>query len=211
MDAILPLFPLQLVAFIGETVNLHIFEPRYRQLIKESAETGNTFGISPFIEGHVMQIGTEMELVEIVKTYPGGEMDVTTRGVGIFKMVEFFNPGPQKLYSGSTIEKVDFNTKGDLLTAQEILLKIRQLFTVLNINKSLPTDPHDLVTYNIAHHVGLSLEQEYDFLCMFDEVERQQFILTHLNQFLPAVEESHWLKDRGKMNGHFKNIIPPTF
>ena len=211
MDAILPLFPLQLVAFIGETVNLHIFEPRYRQLVNESAETGVSFGIPPFIDGHVMQVGTEMELVEIVKTYPGGEMDVTTRGIGIFKMVEFFNPVSQKLYSGSTFEKVTFDTKGDLLIAQEILLKIRQLFNVLNINKSLPTDPQDLITYRIAHHVGLSLGQEYDLLCMYDEIERQQFILAHLNQFLPAVEESKRLKERVKMNGHFKNIIPPAF
>ncbi len=89
--SLLPLFPLQIVAYPGESVNLHIFEPRYKQLINEVDAEGKTFGITPYISKKMMQFGTEMELLEIVNRKPNGELDIRTRGVGIYKLNEFFN------------------------------------------------------------------------------------------------------------------------
>ena len=63
----LPLFPLQLVVYPGEKLNLHIFEPRYKQLIQECQEQGTTFGIPAFIDSEIMSIGTEIELLKIEK------------------------------------------------------------------------------------------------------------------------------------------------
>ena len=58
----LPLFPLKLVAFPGEQLNLHIFEPRYKQLFRECEENQITFGIPAFIDNKIMDIGTELKL-----------------------------------------------------------------------------------------------------------------------------------------------------
>ncbi|MGD1947779.1 MAG: LON peptidase substrate-binding domain-containing protein, partial [Croceivirga sp.] len=71
----LPLFPLQSVFFPGETVPLHIFEERYKQLINDCREEAVTFGIPVYIDGTV-HFGTEVQLVEVVNTYETGEMDV---------------------------------------------------------------------------------------------------------------------------------------
>ena len=54
----LPLFPLRLVAFPGEDLNLHIFEPRYKELIQECDEKGITFGLPPFIDDKMQTFGT---------------------------------------------------------------------------------------------------------------------------------------------------------
>lgn len=211
MDPVLPLFPLQLVVFVGEDLNLHIFEPRYQQLVKEAEEDAQPFGIPAFIDGKVMPVGTRMRLKRIVKRYPDGKLDVETQGIGLFRITEFYNPVPEKLYSGASVQDMPFSREGDILAAEQILQQVQYLFALLGVQKDLPQSPAELSTYDIGHHVGFSLEQEYEFLCITEETDRQQFMLGHLEQFIPVVEEANRLRERVKMNGHFKNIIPPKF
>ena len=70
----LALFPLQLVVFPNEKLNLHLFEPRYRQLLADVEAEGISFGIPSFLDDKIMPIGTEVVLKEVVERYPtGGE------------------------------------------------------------------------------------------------------------------------------------------
>lgn len=205
------MFPLQLVVYPGEKLNLHIFEMRYRQLINEIEVTGNTFGVPAFISNQVMTFGTEVELVEISKKYDDGKLDIKTKGIGIFKIHEFFPKADNKLYSVAEIEKMNFESKGDIFIAAEILDKTEQLYKMLKINKPLPEDAKDLNLYKIAHDIGLSLSQEYQLLTIAIETERQKFILKHLNRLLPTVSKVEEIRRKAKLNGHFKNIIPPKY
>lgn len=207
MSEILPLFPLQLVAFPGENLNLHVFEPRYRQLVKE-CEEGSTFGIPAFIDGRVKELGTEMELVNVEKTYADGRMDVKTKGVQVFRIEEFYSRAPGKLYAGATITPLEYENDGDILQSNKIVEKITELFDILKINKAIP-DPSNFFTFDMAHHVGLTVEQEYEILSIRSEEDRQDFMLEHLEKLIPIVKEMEELRKRVQMNGHFKNIIPP--
>ena len=161
----LPQFPLQLIVYPGEHLNLHIFEIRYRQLINEIDVSGNTFGIPAFIKNNVMDFGTEMELVEISKKHDDGKLDIKTRGVGVFKIHEFFPKAKDKLYAVAEVEKLDIQTSGDDFVAAEILDKTEELYGMLNINKPLPEHAAELKIYDIAKNIGLSLNQE-PFLAM---------------------------------------------
>ena len=102
----LALFPLQLALFPGEHVPLHIFEPRYKQLISECRDEGMTFGIPAFVAGNLSVYGTEVELAQILETHPNGEMDIVVRGIRVFKILELQRDVPDKLYSAATIEFV---------------------------------------------------------------------------------------------------------
>ena len=210
MDNLLPLFPLQLVVFPGEDLNLHIFEPRYRQLIQESDAEGFTFGIPAYIGGKLMTVGTEVKLLSIEKLYPNGEMDVKTRGVGLFSIKEFFRTAPNKLYAAADIGRLPHDTAGDVVANTHILELVEELFSLMKIDKNLPSGPNDFVTYDLAHHVGFSLEQEYQFLCVTDERSRQEFMRVHLEKLIPVVKEMENLRKRAEMNGYFKNVIPPS-
>ena len=84
----LPFFPLQSVFFPGETVPLHIFEERYKQLIIDCRKEAITFGIPVYIYGNVAY-GTEVQLVEVVTTYENGEMDVVCVARQVFKILTF--------------------------------------------------------------------------------------------------------------------------
>lgn len=211
MSEILALFPLQIVAFPGEEVNLHIFEPRYKQLIKDCEERGITFGIPPYVDGKVQQTGTEIELLEIVRRYPNGELDVRTKGQGVFSIEEFFPQAPGKLYAGGTITRLKNDAKGDPSLAAQLLERVTELYELLRVDKEPPPDADSLNTYDLAHHVGFNLEQEVELLRLLTEVERQQFMLRHLDHIIPVVREMETLRQRVQMNGHFKNLQPPDF
>lgn len=206
-----PQFPLQLVVYPGENLNLHIFEPRYRQLINECYENGTTFGIPAFINGKVQNIGTEVELVSIEKTFSGGEMDVKTRGVGIYRIRRFFNKAPDKLYAAGETEDVDFDVITDPVLQLKALEKLAELYDLLNVQKELPTDASEFFTYEWAHHLGCNLEQEHEILSIPSETDRLEYVYEHLNKLLPVVRETELLRKKAMMNGHFKNVLPPEF
>ena len=210
MPALLPLFPLQLVVFPDEQLNLHIFEPRYKQLIQACEEEGITFGIPAYIDGKIMEIGTEVKLLKVEKRYPNGEMDVRTQGMGIFRIESFYKNAPGKLYAAAEIERIEAGSdKSDYLLAEAILGILQELFDILNVQKELPNSAADFHIHDWAHHIGLSLEQEYELLKMEKETERQRLVKEHLESILPKVREVEAIRQKAMMNGHFKNIIPP--
>ncbi len=209
MTDFLPLFPLKMVVFPDENLNLHVFEPRYKQLIRECEDNGITFGIPAYIDNKIMDFGTEIQLVRIEKRYPDGEMDIKTRGIGVFKIEEFYRITPNKLYSGADIKRIDNRLMGEDPLYELILEKLGELFRNLNIKKEVPMLTDEFKTYDIAHHVGFTLEQEYEFLTLETERLRQEFMLTHLERLIPVVREMERLRKRAQLNGHFKNVIPP--
>lgn len=209
MSVFLPLFPLQIVVYPRENLNLHIFEPRYKQLIKECEEEGITFGMPAYIDGKIKEVGTELKLLKIEKKYTKGEMDIRTLGIGLFKIQKRYQKAPGKLYGAADVDRLEFTLEGDYLMNEKILILIAELFDLLHINKPIPKDPNLFITYEIAHHVGFTLEQEYDFLKLATEIERQAFLFKHLENLIPIVKQMEQLRERVQMNGHFKNIIPP--
>lgn len=211
MPDFLPLFPLKIVVYPNENLNLHIFEPRYKQLIRECENNNITFGIAPFIDNNIMMFGTEVELLSIEKKYENGELDIKTRGIGLFKIHEFYSVAPNKLYAGADIQRRIDESKGIPEKSERLLEFLHELFRLLDIDKNLPTDPKTFKTFSIAHHVGFSLEQEYEFLQISEESIRQDYMFDHLQRMIPIVKEMERLKHRVQMNGHYKNIIPPTF
>ena len=80
----IPIFPLGIVLYPGESLNLHIFEPRYKQLITECFAEKKMFGIPTVVNNQLNEMGTLAEIVEISSTYENGEMDIKTKGVKVF-------------------------------------------------------------------------------------------------------------------------------
>lgn len=211
MTRLLPIFPLNLVVFPGEKLNLHIFEPRYRQLIHDCLQEGITFGITPFINNEISALGTEVRLLDVEKTYETGEMDVRTQGVSVFRVEEFFRQAPGKLYAGAQVTDVPAAPAGNAEWQSRIREQVQQLYDALGLRRLFLELSPDFRVFDIAHNLGLSTEQEYQLLAARTETERQQFVLEHLERVLPVLLETERLKDRVRLNGHFKNLTPPNF
>ena len=176
----LPLFPLGIVAFPGELVLLHIFEPRYKQLIMESAESGVEFGIVTVVPGGASSIGTEMTLDRILRTDDSGNMDIATRGLRVFELKSFQSVVEGKLYSGG---QVAFN-RNDPRIDPEIQSAIVQRYNRMQYRagsrKQVVAPYPENLSFLIGHDVGLSQAQQLQLLTMPVEYDRQAYLLQHL-------------------------------
>ena len=207
MTNFIPIFPLNIIVFPGEKLNLHIFEPRYKQLINECQKEAKAFGIPAVINNKVHEIGTLVKIVEIVKVFENGEMDIRTEGTSIFRILEIIKSIPDKLYSGAIVNYPEnIEDRGKQLLMRKVIEGVRQLHRLLHISKEFKKPDEELRTYDIAHHAGLSLEEEYELLGLFREEQRQEYLKRHLNKVLPVITEMETLKEKVKLNGHFKNL-----
>jgi Lon protease-like protein len=207
MTNFIPVFPLGIVVYPGEMVNLHIFEARYKQLINECYAEEKPFGIPTVINNRLSEMGTLVRVTELVKVHDNGEMDIRTRGLKVFRVLELIKSVPDKLFSGAIVNYPDnIEGPGQRELMQKVVNAIRELHRLLNIEKRFQKPDDELASYDIAHHVGLSLEQEYELLGLFREEQRQEYIKRHLGMVLPVIAEMETLKEKVKLNGHFKNL-----
>jgi hypothetical protein len=89
---------------------------------------------------------------------------------------------------------------------RKVLEGIGYLHKMLNVTKKFSISGSELRSYDVAHHAGLSLEQEYEFLGILTELQRQEYLRRHLQDVLPVVAEMESLKEKVKLNGHFRNL-----
>ena len=205
----LPLFPLQSIFFPGETVPLHIFEDRYKQLINDCREEAITFGIPVFID-NTISYGTEVQLVEVVTTYESGEMDVVCVARQVFRILSFENRMEGKLYAGGDVEFLDLVYDADNPMREEVLQKIETLYRLMEVPfTKIP--PKQFNSYSLAHKMGLSFQQEYELLQIPKESDRLAFIKSHLETTIRVLQEVNRTKTIIDQNGHFKNFDPLDF
>jgi uncharacterized protein len=202
----IPIFPLNVVVYPGEKLNLHIFEPRYKQLINECHTAQKPFGIPAVIDNKVQDYGTMVEITDMSKVYDNGEMDIKTKGVRIFRILEMIKEIPDKLYSGAIVNYPDNHHKGNPDAMRKLMNSIRDLHRLLKVNKEFKKEDGDMKCYDVAHHIGLSVEEEYELMSLMDERQRQEYLKRHLAKVIPMVAGMEQLKEKIKLNGHFKNL-----
>lgn len=206
MTNFIPIFPLGIVVYPGEKVHLHIFEPRYKQLVSECHESKRPFGIPTVVNNRLQEMGTLVQVDDIVQVYENGEMDIKTQGLRVFRILEVIKKVPDKLYSGAIVNYPENDDAGNRELMQKVVNGVKQLHRLLNISKDFKKPEEQLSAYDVAHHAGLSLEEEYELLGLMKELQRQEYIKRHLQKVLPMLMEMEQLKEKVKLNGHFRNL-----
>ncbi len=201
-----PIFPLSIVVYPGEQLNLHIFEPRYKQLITECWAEAKLFGIPAVIDSKVQDFGTLVRITEITTVHENGEMDIKTHGEEVFKILEIIKEIPDKLYGGAIVNYPVNTEQGSAEVMRRVVAGIRELHKLLKISKEFGRPDEELKSYDVAHHIGLSLQEEYELLNLLHERQRQEYLKRHLTRVLPMVAQMESLKEKIKLNGHFKNL-----
>jgi len=206
MTNFIPIFPLGIVVYPSEHLNLHIFEPRYKQLINECYSQKKQFGIPTMIENRLQDYGSLVEVVELTTVHENGELDIKTKGSRVFRILEVIKEVPDKLYSGAIVNYPETNEEGNRELMKKVMNSIRELHKLLRIDKDFKKNDEELKAYDVAHHVGLSLEEEYEMLHLLQERQRQEYLKRHLTKVIPLVAEMEQLREKIKLNGHFKNL-----
>ena len=94
--------------------------------------------------------------------------------------------------------------KGELM--QKLIKSIREMHNLLQITKDFKKADEELNCYDVAHHLGLSLQEEYDMLILMQKRQRQEYLRLHFAKVIPMIAEMETLKVKVKQNGHFKNL-----
>jgi Lon protease-like protein len=205
MTNFIPIFPLEIVVYPGEKLNLHIFEERYKQLISECFKEQKSFGIPPVLKNKISETGTLVKVTEIVKQYDDGRMDIMAKGISLYRVLEVIDSIPAKLYSGAIVKHL---TNDDSVSRHilKIVDGVRELYRLLHVNKNFDKPDNELNSYDIAHHAGLSLQEEYELLCLLREDQRIEYLRRHLKRIIPLAAGVENLKKKIQLNGHFKEL-----
>ncbi len=127
--AVIPLFPLHTVLFPGAVLPLHIFEERYRQLVRE----GKDFGVVLIREGRevgsvpeVHEVGT-LATLDRVEALPDGRFNVVAKGLQRFRLVSTSEPAPYLLGEAQPLEDPPATSGPRLLALLEVYLQLHGL------------------------------------------------------------------------------------
>lgn len=211
MTNFIPIFPLNIVAFPTEQINLHIFEPRYKQLITECYELQKPFGLPIVLNNQVQEFGTTIIINEIVKKYDNGNLDIKTTAHQLFRILELVKSIPNKLYSGAIVNYLNNQTLTKQTLQQQVITMVKELHRLAETSKNYKKPDKELMSYDVAHHVGLSLEEEYQFLQLLTEPQRLEFLRRHLKKMIQQLNRVDDMKYKIQLNGHFKELSGFSF
>jgi Lon protease-like protein len=204
----LPFFPLKLVAFPGEELNLHIFELRYKELLADIERTGSSFGICVYLDT-LSGFGTEVVLEKVNKRYDDGRLDIQTRGVRAFRIQSVDNPISRKKYAGGTVSFLPDDPHVSDFLHHEFVFYLREILHLLGYQGEF--DPHKVTSYTFSHKLGLRLEEELELLQMESENDRTNYLIKHLKRIIPVIKSVEQAREKIKLNGHFKLLDPLDF
>lgn len=203
----IPIFPLKLVLFPGETIPLHIFENRYREMISYCRSNNEFFGIVAKFSSRLPRIACQAEIAEITQEYPDGKLDILCKGKNRCYIYQF---DESKSYLRGEVEEFDdfVDDLNDPLIdlKKEVTELYEELMNVAQSQLNIPEPQKPLVAYDYAHQVGLSLEQKQQLLEKRSERERLELIRNHMQEVMPRIKAYETMKEKVKSNGHFRNF-----
>jgi Lon protease-like protein len=167
------LFPLKILPLEGERVPLHIFEPRYRQLVQDLEEGLQGFGILYSGSDNNYMLGTYMTLRKVIKYYDSGESDILCTGGKSFIVQSYQREYPEKLYPGGQVlfpdyEEVDLSEEFD-----------REFREYMAIRKQ--PDIEGVITLNeIANELNLEITDRLHYLQLLKKEKREKYLLDQL-------------------------------
>lgn len=202
MDSLLPLFPLDVVLFPGTPLPLHIFEPRYKEMIAECRDQEGTFGVVRALEEGLAEIGCTAEIVSVVKEYPDGQLDIVTEGRRRFAVLQV-NQERAFLRAEVLFIGDDAAAPANLETARAVRLHSEILALAGAAQDLSAADPATLSFY-LAGSLPLDLDFKQKLLATRSEVQRMSSLAEYLESLLPKLRRSVTARQKAGGNGHVR-------
>jgi ATP-dependent Lon protease len=200
----IPLFPLNVVLLPGATLPLHIFEPRYRQMVRRCCDEKCEFGILLALPKGIVRVGCTAEVVEVVKRYNDGRMDIITVGRSPFRITELVNTDAyanDELLEGDVDFLDDREHRTDTRMEKE-LLRLYEVCHTLIFNdypKNLQNEAPEYLSFMVASTLPLDLLCKQQILELRSEGDRQERLVGYLREWAPHLQKQE--KSRARASG----------
>jgi Lon protease-like protein len=197
---LLPLFPLDLVLLPGTPLPLHIFEPRYQEMIGECLANHAPFGVVRAMEEGFADVGCTAEIVSVTKQYPDGRMDLVAEGRKRFEVLEL-NRERSFLQADVLIvpDEPGAASPDDKAQAIQAHLKILSLAGAV---QDLSAADHSTLSFYLAGSLPLDLDFKQKLLAMRSESQRIQAVAAFLEGLLPNLQRAARAREKAGGNGH---------
>jgi len=197
--SLLALFPLDVVLFPGVPLPLHIFEPRYKEMINECLEQKKPFGMVRANKEALAEVGCTAVILSVVKKYEDGRLDISTEGKQRFEIIQLnqersFLQGEVVFFDDEPGTVAD----ADRQTAMQLH---EQLFTILGQQTEIE-QKRPSVSFQLAHELPVDLDFKQALLEMKSESERVETLIEYYKATIPKVERTLRVREKASGNGH---------
>ena len=198
----IPLFPLDVVLLPAMSLPLHIFEPRYKLMIRRCLDEKIEFGMVLAAERALATVGCTAGIVRKVREYDDGRSDIIVEGGAAFSLAQLLN---ERGYYEGVVEYVnDEPTELDAEKESQLIARFEQCHALLfgrpwahTVAQHEPT-----LAYRMAGLLPIELAQKQSLLEMRSEKSRREFVFGWMNAFLPRLAERQHGRQRAGGNGH---------
>jgi Lon protease-like protein len=201
----IPLFPLNVVLLPGAELPLHIFEPRYREMVKNCLEEKSEFGMLLSLPKGVARVGCTAEIKAVVQRYEDGRMDILTAGRAPFRVVELFTEEP--LLQGHVDYLDDRETPSNPRIQRELVELFEACHTLIfeDHPKNLEGAAAEDLSYLVAAALPMDLLWKQQILELRSEADRQERLVAYLREWAPHLQNKEAKRQRAGSNGHGLN------
>ena len=201
-DDVIGVFPLELVMLPGEAVPLHLFEPRYRQLLADSVLEQQPFAICRSVGEAMERIGCAGTFETVVRRLADGRLHVIVRGAA---RIEVLAPAQEgRLYDTAVVREVpDEDSDAPPELAQRVIERFRELGGGAEVPLEPPAVP---LSYRIGGVVDMPLDAKQELLESRSEEHRLETLLGLLDRASRGAAHARMAAQRASTNGH---VTPP--
>jgi ATP-dependent Lon protease len=201
----IPLFPLNVVLLPGATLPLHIFEPRYRQMVRRCVDEKCEFGVLLALPKGIVRVGCTAEVTEVMRRYNDGRMDILTVGRSPFRIVDLVN-GEGYATNDELLEgDVDFLDDRDHGTVARTKNDLMQLYEVCHTlvfddyPKNIAGEAAEYLSFIVASTLPIDLMWKQQVLELRSEADRQERLVGYLREWAPHLQKQE--KSRARAGG----------
>lgn len=195
--AFVPFFPLNVLLLPNEEMVLHIFEPRYIELINDCIKLKAKFGIPYVLKNRITDYGCEVEVIEVLKEYKTGEKDIIIRSTNIFKLITFEEILESKLYAGG---KVAYELLDDKQADSALLDVFKQIQIDENGFNKKYFYGNNFSVLEIAAQSALTLEQKLKFIELPNAKKKEAFLVSQLRLLILLKSQENKLEHNFYLN-----------
>jgi Lon protease-like protein len=186
--SLLPIFPLDIVLLPGVPLPLHVFEPRYKEMISECLEEKKPFGVVRATKQGVAEFGCTAEIVAVTKKYDDGRMDILTRGVDRFEVLQVNQERSFLQAEIMVVEDEPGLPQAEIVAqAQKLHAEIAKLAGA--DPAASPVDP-DHLSFILAGSLPLDLDFKQKLLVTLSEAQRLEAVIKYLEAVLPGLRRA---------------------
>ena len=188
MSLLLPLFPLDLVLLPGVPLPLHVFEPRYKEMIAECLDEKKPFGVVRASSNGVAEIGCTAEIIEVTKRYDDGRLDILTRGVERFEVLQVHEERTFLEAEFTVVEDEPGTASSELV--QEAVRLHAEIAKLAGADSTGPAQNAGNLSFLLAGSLPLDLDFKQNLLTTLSEPKRLESVISYLQAALPSLRRA---------------------